>query len=356
MRTPLEDAMTSPASPGHAAPPALAAHASAWRNRRWSGVSPAAVCVLLSVAAPPAPAADFAIRREADRLVVTGAGGGPVAVFVFADPGVGRPAIRDLAAPGGVIVTRPCPPRPGIDAEDHATMHPGVWLGFSDLSGADPWRHKTAVRFAGFEGEPAVTEGAATFTARIDYLDTPADGPDARVVCRERSTITIRDEAIDGRPVRVLRWDAVLVAGGGERLVFGDVEEMGLGVRLAGPLTPAAGGTYLASHGGVNEKGVFGRAAAWVDASGTIDGQPVGVTVIDLPGNPREPFFHARDYGFVLANAFGRGAYGVKDPPGPVSLEPGQTLRLRYAVLLHGPLPPERLAAFVGRVCAEPAR
>jgi len=44
-----------------------------------------------------APAADLAIRREAERLVVT-AGDEPVAAFVFADPAVGRPAIRDLAA------------------------------------------------------------------------------------------------------------------------------------------------------------------------------------------------------------------------------------------------------------------
>ena len=315
----------------------------------------AAVSALLAGAATPGPAAELAIRREADRLVITEAGGEPVAAFVFADSAGGRPAIRDLAAPGGTIVTRPCPPRPGIDADDHAMMHPGVWLGFSDLSGADPWRQKTAVRFAGFDGEPALADGAATFTARIDYLDKAADGPDARVVCRERSTITIRDEVIDGEPIRLLVWDARLAAGD-KRLVFGDVEEMGLGVRVAGPLAPAGGGAYLASHGGRDEKGIFGRPAAWVDASGTVDGRPVGVTVVDLPGNPREPFFHARDYGLVLANAFGRKAYGAKNPPRPLRLEPGETLRLRYALLLHGPLPPERLVEVVERVRAEPAR
>jgi len=313
------------------------------------------VFAVLAVVAAASTAAELALRREADRLVVTEAGGEPVATFAFSDSGTDRPAIRDLAAPGGVIVTRPCPPRPGIDADDHATMHPGVWLGFSDLSGADPWRHKTAVRFAGFDGEPAVTDGAATFTARIDYLDKPADGPDAGVVCRERSTITIRDEAIDGEAVRLLRWDAELAPGGDAPLVFGDVEEMGLGVRLATPLAPGRGGRYLASHGGRDEAGVFGRAAAWVDASGTIDGREVGVTVIDLAGNPREPFFHARDYGLVLANPFGRKAYGVEKPPRPLRLEPGETLRLRYAVLLHGPLPPERLAELVERVRAESA-
>jgi len=138
--------------------------------------------------------------------------------------------------------------------------------------------------------------------------------------------------------------------------VFGDVEEMGLGVRLATPLSPAAGGTYLASHGGRDEAGVFGRAAEWVDASGTVDGREVGVTVIDLPGNPRKPFFHARDYGLVLANPFGRKAYGVKKPRRPLGIDPGETFRLRYVILLHGPLPQERLAELVERIREEPAR
>lgn len=307
---------------------------------------------LLSLFAAHAPAADFAVRREADRLVVT-AGDEPVAAFVFADPAVGRPSIRDLAAPGGTVVTRPCPPRQGVDADDHATIHPGAWLCFSDLSGADPWRHKTAVRFAGFDGAPNVIDGVARFTAKIVYLGAATDTADAPVVCRERSTVSIQDRQIDGAAVRLLLWEAELTPGGNRPLVFGDVEEMGLGLRVATPLSPARGGRYLASHGGVNEKGIFGRGAAWVDASCTIEGRRVGATVIDLAGNPRQPFFHARDYGLVLANAFGRKAYGVKDPPPPVTLEPGKSLRLSYAILLHGDVPDERLTGIVARVREE---
>jgi hypothetical protein len=310
---------------------------------------------LASLAAMTAPAADLALRREADRLVIT-AGEDPVAEFVFADPAVGRPAIRELATPGGVIITRPCPPRKGIDADDHATMHPGVWLCFSDLAGADPWRHKTAVRFTGFDGVPTVVDGAARFTAKIEYLATAADTPAARVVCHERSSVTIRDREIDGLPVRILLWQAELSSDGDRPLVFGDVEEMGFGLRVATPLSPARGGRYLASHGGMNEKGVFGREAAWVDASGTIDGQRVGATVLDVTGNPREPFFHARDYGLVLANAFGRKAYGAIDSPPPVTLEPGESLRLTYALLLHGDVPDDRLAGLVARVHEEIAQ
>jgi hypothetical protein len=313
------------------------------------------VLALLSPTTTQSPAADLALQKEADRLVITAAGGEPVATFVFADPAIGRPSIRDLAAPGGGIVTRPCPPRKGLDADDHATMHPGVWLCFSDLSGADAWRHKSAVRFVGFAKEPSVVDGAARFTAKIEYLGSPTDTPDAPVVCREQSTITIRDREIDGAAVRILLWEAELSPAGNRPLVFGDVEEMGLGLRLAMPLAPARGGRYLASHGGVNEKDIFGRAAAWVDASGTIAGRRVGATVIDLAGNPREPFFHARDYGLVLANAFGRGAYGIRNPPPPITLQPGTSLRLRYAIILHVDLGDERLAQLITRATADMA-
>lgn len=314
-----------------------------------------AILLLTSLAAAHATAADLAIQKEAERLVITAAGGEPVATFVFADPAIGRPSIRDLAAPGGGIVTRPCPPRKGLDADDHATMHPGVWLCFSDLSGADAWRHRSAVRFVGFAEEPSVVDGVARFTAKIEYLGSPTDTPEAPVVCREQSTFTIRDRTIDGFPVRLLTWEAELSASGNAPLVFGDVEEMGLGLRLATPLAPARGGRYLASHGGTNEKGVFGRGAAWVDASGTIDGRRVGATVIDLAGNPREPFFHARDYGLVLANAFGRAAYGVQNPPPPITLQPRTSLRLRYAILLHGDLGDERLAQLITWATADMA-
>lgn len=260
----------------------------------------ASIYGLLIFAAEHSSAADLVMKRGADRLVVTAGGGEPVASYVFADPRVGRPAFRDLAAPGGTVVTRPFPPRKGVDADDHATIHPGAWLCFNDLSGADPWRHKTTVRFVGFDGEPTVVDGAAQFTAKIEYLGTATDTPDATVVCRERSTVSIRDREIDGLSVRILRWEAELMPGWSQPLVFGDVEEMGLGLRVATPLSPARGGRYLASHGGMNEKGIFGRKA-----------------------------------------------YGAKDPQPPTTLEPGKSFRLRYVILLHGDVPDDRLAGLI---------
>lgn len=308
------------------------------------------VACLASAATRTAAAADLAVARRPDRLVVTTDALEPVVEYVFADPRIGRPSFRDLRAPDGSIVTRPCPPRPGIDPQDHPTMHPGLMLCFSDLSGHDPWRHKTAVRFLGFEGEPHVDDGEVSFTATTAYLGTPQDEPDSPVICRERSTVRIRDGRAAGVAVRVIEWTADLTAGD-EGVTFADVQEMGFGIRLAKELAPKTGGRYLASHGGRDEKGVFGRQASWCDASGTIDGRRVGVMMVDDGGNPRRPFFHARDSGWLLANHFGTKTYAA-GPSGAIALPPGGRLRLAMRLVLHGDVADDRLETLVAATAA----
>jgi len=301
----------------------------------------------VSCLAQGAVAGELVARAEEERIVIEEDGGEPVASFVFADRAIGRPALRDLHAPGGKPVTRPCPPRPGIDAPDHDTMHPGVMLCFSDLSGADPWRHKTAVRVTACAPDQGPA-GTAAFTCVSEYLDTPTDTPTSAVVCRERSRITIADRAFGGHPVRVVTWEGELNAAE-KPVVFGDVEEMGLGIRLIGSLAPRGGGRYLADHGGVNEKGVFGKPAAWVDAAGEIGGSRVGVLVI--PGAGRTWRFHARDTGWLLANPFGSRAYGAAEPGG-ATLAPGTTLPLRAVLVLHGALPDADLSRLAAEATA----
>jgi hypothetical protein len=121
---------------------------------------------------------------------------------------------------------------------------------------------------------------------------------------------------------------------------------MGFGIRLVKELSPKWGGRYLASHGGRNEAGVFGMQAAWCDASGTVDGRRAGATLVDPGGNPRQAYLHARDYGWLLANAFGRATY-TQGESGAVTLRPGESLDLHYAVVLHDDVADETLPRLV---------
>ena len=58
------------------------------------------------------------------------------------------------------------------------------------------------------------------------------------------------------------------------------------------------------------------------------------MTLMGHPENFRPCWMHARDYGFIAANPFGRNAFG-KGEPSRVIVKPGESLRLRYGVLLH---------------------
>lgn len=127
---------------------------------------------------------------------------------------------------------------------------------------------------------------------------------------------------------------------------FGDQEEMGLGFRVATAMRvgasgagnlPAGNGTITNSEGGKNESEVWGHTAAWCDYSGELSGQPVGMTIFCHPENFRPSWFHARNYGLLEANPFGRQAFG-KGEKSSIVVRPNDKLRLRYAVFVHSGL------------------
>jgi hypothetical protein len=84
------------------------------------------------------------------------------------------------------------------------------------------------------------------------------------------------------------------------------------------------------SEGRKNEKQVWGKQADWCDYSG--NGH--GVMLMPDPRNFRRSWFHARDYGLLVANPFGRQAF-TKEEPSRVVVAAGHSLTLRFGVLFH---------------------
>ena len=282
------------------------------------------LCVL--VALPGARADEtvsFALGSDSLQIDVAG---WPFATYVFRDEKIPRPYLAHVRAPGGAQLTRNHPPVEGTDATDHDTFHPGIWLAFGDLSGADFWRNKATVKHVEFVEKPITQREGGHFVVKNRYMS------DDKVICEETCRITIH-----ARPAGYLiLWDSHFT--GPDDFYFGDQEEMGLGVRVATPLTVKNGGRMTNSGGQENEMQIWGKQADWCDYSGTIDGRPLGVLLVPDPRNFRRSWFHARDYGFLAANSFGRNAFtgGEKSK---VTVRQGQSLRLRYAVLIHsGPI------------------
>lgn len=292
---------------------------------------------LLAAAVPPEPSASEGARvqltpeRGQVRILVDGR---PFARYVYEDPEIRRPYFCDVREPGGLQVTRNHPPGAG-DALDHATMHPGLWLGFGDFGGSDFWRNKGRVEQVEWSVADA-GPGAASFLTRRRYL-TAEGAAVARETCRY--TVAVRPHGI------LLISDSEFTPAAGE-LVFGDQEEMGFGVRVATAIAVRQGGRILNSAGAQNEKGVWGKTAEWCDYSAVVDGRRAGLCVMPDPANFRPSWFHARDYGLLVANPFGRKAF-TGGEPSRVVVKQGDKLRLRFGVLVYGaPRQPDLRAAY----------
>jgi len=284
-----------------------------------------AVALLCVMTAAGAMAAEHrvAFESQGDSLLIR-MNDQPLATYVYRDREILRPYFKDLCVPGGIQVTRHFPPREGVDPLDHATMHPGLWLAFGDLGGADFWRNKgPRIEHERFVEEPQTSRNGGSFAVATRYV------ADERVLCRE----TTRYRFLPRPNGWLLLWDTTFETTE-QGVSFGDQEEMGLGIRMASALCVKGGqGTITNSLGGRNEAGTWGRQAAWCDYSGVVEGRRIGVTLMSASANDRLPWFHTRDYGLLVANSFGKNAN--LGAAGRLPLEPGKPLRLRFGVFIH---------------------
>ncbi|MBC7856853.1 MAG: PmoA family protein [Pirellulaceae bacterium] len=252
----------------------------------------------------------------------------PVATYFATDEKISRPFYAHVFTQDGIAVTRTFPPKAGEPA-DHADMHPGIWLAFGDLSGHDFWRNKSRVR-GNYLPVPKEKADELYFSVLNNYVTMLKEGekPIAREICRHTWS-----HAAGGL---LLSLDSELESADAEQsLIFGDQEEMGLGVRVATPLrVKDAGGEIRTSDGKRNEKEAWGKQAKWCDYSGVVDGRRIGITLMPHPDNFRESWFHVRDYGLMVANPFGRNAF-TSGEKSRIEVKPGEKLRLRFGVWIH---------------------
>jgi len=265
----------------------------------------------------------FGLTQSADRLAITFAGK-PVAEYVFRDDKILRPFFAHVHAPGGIKVTRNHPPVAGQDATDHDTMHPGLWLAFGDINGQDLWRNKGRIEHIRFIEPPRVERGQLTFAAENRLQSTSGQILGTQI---SRITFAALPHGL------LLIWQADFLPAEQE-LVFGDQEEMGLGVRVATGITEKNGGLILASSGAKTAKATWGKSFAWCDCSGELDGHRAGVTLMPDPGNFRPSWFHNRDYGLMVANPFGRKAMNQGETS-RIVVKQGTRLNLRFGVYVH---------------------
>lgn len=264
----------------------------------------------------------FHFEEQNDRLRIS-LDGKPIVDFVFRDPRILRPYFSNARLVNGVQVTRNHPPVEGQDAVDHDTMHPGLWLGFGDLSGQDFWRNKATMEHVRFVQPPAIVDGRLMF-ANECLLKTDSGKP----LCLLTNKISLTAQNNGW----MLTWTAEFRADQGP-IIFGDQEEMGFGARVATSITEKNGGLIRSSTGKQTAKETWGQPADWCDYSGS-GPEAGGIMLMASDQNFRQSWWHNRDYGVFVANPFGREAM-KQGPRSALTVEKGNTLQITFGALIH---------------------
>ena len=242
-----------------------------------------------------------------------------------------KPYIAPLRSASGKIVTRHFPmEKVAGESTDHL-HHRGLWFTYDDVNGVKFWEndpsYKTPNRGKVIVRKASLKErgGSKVLDAVMDWVD-----PAGKTLLVETRTMTF-----SAKPeLRIVDFDITLTAP--EKVVFGDTKEGAFAIRLAEELTEKHSGKMVNAEGQVGMKAVWGKRSNWVDYSGTLEGEKLGIAIFDHPSNPRHPtYWHARDYGLFALNPFGQHAFDPSQPESHWELEAKGSLRFRWRVVVH---------------------
>lgn len=272
------------------------------------------------------------ISQHPDRISVE-IGGKPFTEF-FIGPDTRKPYLHPLRSASGKIVTRQFPMKPDVPGEsrDHP-HHQGLSFTHAEVNGFNVWASDSTQQDAksgSIRLNKVVKAAGGAKTGEIRALFDWRDHDGKTMLTEDRTTIFHSDPAN-----RVIDLDIDLAAQ--TRVTFGDTKEGTFNIRLATPLEEAHGGLMVGANGCRAEKECWGSRAEWMDYSGRLEGEDLGVAIFDHPANPHHPtYWHSRSYGLFAANPFGAHDFlNDKKADGSITLEPGQHLRFRYRVLIH---------------------
>jgi len=297
--------------------------------------------ILLAAALPLC--AQVKITQQGNEKISVEIDGKPFTDF-YIGPQTHKPYLWPLRTATGIVVTRAFPMDPKVPGEtnDHP-HHRGLWFTHGDVNGYDFWGNEPDQKGAGkgkgdvvLKKVNKITSGKASGTIDATF-EWKAGG---QTLLTEMRKMTFYSDP----RLRTIDFDATLSPD--EKVTFGDTKEGMFAIRLAAPLEavqpkgidePKRTGKLVNAQNKVGEKNVWGKKSEWADFSGVIDGQPVGVSILDHPNNPRHPtYWHARDYGLFATNIFGQHDFeNDKGRDGSLTIQPGQPLRFRFRVIIH---------------------
>jgi len=287
------------------------------------------------------PAADAGSARveltRAGNSVAVHIGGRPFTTYYF-DPSVAKPYFHPLRSARGSVVTRGYPMTTEIAGEERDEPHQrGMYFGHGDVNGFDFWGEAA---FATWSDHDPSRFGRTMFRSLDEIRSGDESGELRATFDLVTPAGTIGEETQTYRfsgdeRSRIIDCTFTIRATRGP-VTMGDTKERTFAIRVAKALHPPSG-RMVNAGGAVGEKGIWGKRSNWVDYSGRLPDEDVGVAVFDHPQNAETPaYWHARAYGLLSANPFGLKQFtGDRRQDGRYVIPAAGSLVLRYGVLVH---------------------
>ncbi len=281
------------------------------------------------------------VARDGDRITVD-VGGKPFTALYITGAETTKPYLHPIRSASGTIVTRRYPMEM-VEGELRNEKHQrGLWFSHGDVNGFDFWDNELSYTtknrgFIVLDRVISLASGDKVGSLKAGFIWVD---PQRKPLIDETRTMLFHSDP----DLRVIDCDVTLRAL--ETVTFNDTKEGTFGMRVASaleapgpkaPPSPKRTGKMVNSNGQEGEPNCWGKRANWVDVSGEVEGEKLGIAIFDHPSNPRHPtYWHVRGYGLLAANIFGIRAF-ERNPGlnGALTLQRNETITFRYRVVVH---------------------
>ena len=284
-------------------------------------------------------AAPFAVKKTATNGAIVLHEGEPIAEY-FVDR-ANKPFLWRIIGPTGRAMTRgfPMADVPG-ETTDHVHQR-GLAFAHEGVAGFDTWT------------EEATYRDDRNFAARVERLGAIRHRGYRALTGGTSAVIHVRNDLVDARNtpllaeerrmtfsvapgVRIIDVDIDLVAAYGP-VELADMKDAGVLIRVPDSMAVdrKLGGTIVNSAG-QRDADAWSKHAAWVDYHGPVEGEHLGIAILNHPSSFRHPTaWHVRTYGLFCANPFGMRQMNPEAESGAVSFAAGQRVGLRHRFVFH---------------------
>jgi hypothetical protein len=308
----------------------------------------ATLSLLLALAALPLRGAEITIEKTPTGGAIVKADGKFFTEYVVDQ--ANKPYLWPIVGPTGTVMTRQYPMKV-VDGEQHDhPHHRGLCFGHENIGNSNNWAETASYGKPGDKPNPKVDAQRAilgaiktreisemksgpegVLVAKSDYLNH-----DGKKIMEETRKMTFR--ANDD--TRVIDVDITLTATEGDVLVD-DKKDAGLSIRVPTEMAveiekkkPGTG--HIITSEGIKDADAWGTRADWCDYYGTVNGDHVGVAMLNHPSSFRHPTpWHVRTYGLFTANPFGVQSLNPKAESGAFTLKKGDSIVLRHRFIFH---------------------